>query len=321
VNDCTKRFIEQSNQVHENKYTYPNTLYLNRNSKVTINCLIHGEFSQHAGSHLSGSGCKHCYYARTVKRLTKSNDQWVQTFRLIHGDTYQYTFTEDTPTFVTLYCLKHNTSQVCYKSNISNGHGPMCCRSAQFRTQYQKSLETFVLQANTIHHNKYEYNHVKYVNTHTKIPIFCSIHGTFDQTPLNHLQGAGCPNCAKIQKAQFSVGGFTHRRFSTYPELKNTPALLYLITGFNEIETFIKIGITTKTVDDRLKFSSVFPYEYHIIGTRSGSLFDVFCIEQQIKRALKKFKYKPTIMFGGYTECFVVEAKEQLSKLTNINIL
>ena len=41
----------------------------------------------------------------------------------------------------------------------------------------------------------YDYCDVKYVNAISKVEIICDKHGTFNQTPNNHLSGKGCPIC------------------------------------------------------------------------------------------------------------------------------
>jgi hypothetical protein len=48
-----------------------------------------------------------------------------------------------------------------------------------------------------MHGNKYDYSLVNYTNAHTKINIGCRIHGVFEQLPLNHLKGNGCPSCKR----------------------------------------------------------------------------------------------------------------------------
>lgn len=37
---------------------------------------------------------------------------------------------------------------------------------------------------------------VNYVNNRTKVIIICAKHGSFLQTPDNHLQGMGCKKCS-----------------------------------------------------------------------------------------------------------------------------
>lgn len=51
--------------------------------------------------------------------------------------------------------------------------------------------------------DKYDYSLVKYVNNSTKIEIVCKEHGSFFQTPKNHLQNKQeCPQC-QIKKGKY----------------------------------------------------------------------------------------------------------------------
>ena len=60
----------------------------------------------------------------------------------------------------------------------------------------RKSNDEFIREAQLIHHNKYDYSKVEYANAHTKVCIICPEHGEFWQTPSDHLNGKGCPQCA-----------------------------------------------------------------------------------------------------------------------------
>ena len=62
--------------------------------------------------------------------------------------------------------------------------------------------DDFINKAIKIHGNKYDYSKVIYKNTHEKVCIICPEHGEFLQTPHNHLQGKGCPICAKTKYKQ-----------------------------------------------------------------------------------------------------------------------
>lgn len=58
---CNKEeWVNICNEIHKNKYDYSNSEYLNVNSKVSIICPTHGEFTQIARTHKNGSGCKKC---------------------------------------------------------------------------------------------------------------------------------------------------------------------------------------------------------------------------------------------------------------------
>jgi hypothetical protein len=50
-----------------------------------------------------------------------------------------------------------------------------------------------------VHHGKYDYSSVDYVNSQTLVKITCPIHGEFSQLPNNHLSKKyGCPKCSRI---------------------------------------------------------------------------------------------------------------------------
>lgn len=70
----------------------------------------------------------------------------------------------------------------------------------------RKTTEQFIAQARAIHGDKYNYDKVKYVNTHTKVSIICPIHGEFETIPCDHLHNHGCPHCAREQQKTLVYG-------------------------------------------------------------------------------------------------------------------
>ena len=60
----------------------------------------------------------------------------------------------------------------------------------------RKSNDEFIGEAQLIHHNRYDYSKVNYINNKTKVCIICPDHGEFWQIPSDHLNGKGCPQCA-----------------------------------------------------------------------------------------------------------------------------
>jgi len=58
------------------------------------------------------------------------------------------------------------------------------------------TAEIFIIRANIIHKEKYDYSLVEYINREKKVKIICPIHGVFEQLAGNHLQGRGCPKCS-----------------------------------------------------------------------------------------------------------------------------
>ena len=58
----------------------------------------------------------------------------------------------------------------------------------------RKTLDEFIADSRKIHGEKYGYKG-PYINSHTPIEIICPEHGSFYQSPTNHLNGCGCPKC------------------------------------------------------------------------------------------------------------------------------
>ena len=55
-----EQFIEKANIIHNNKYNYDKSNYINKSNKIIITCPEHGDFEQVANVHLNGSGCPKC---------------------------------------------------------------------------------------------------------------------------------------------------------------------------------------------------------------------------------------------------------------------
>ena len=62
-------FLEKALQIHNKKYFYDKTTYINRTSKMKILCPIHGEFWQTPHNHLQGQGCPYCKDSILEKEL------------------------------------------------------------------------------------------------------------------------------------------------------------------------------------------------------------------------------------------------------------
>jgi len=65
------------------------------------------------------------------------------------------------------------------------------------------SLCDFINRSVVAHNNEYDYSLVDFVNTSTKVKIICKKHGLFEQTPVCHYKGNGCPQCYLIRKRDF----------------------------------------------------------------------------------------------------------------------
>ena len=59
------RFIQRAKIVHNNKYNYTRTNYINEREPICVICPEHGEFWQIARNHLYGHGCPKCGHNRS----------------------------------------------------------------------------------------------------------------------------------------------------------------------------------------------------------------------------------------------------------------
>jgi len=71
VRKTTEQFIKEANIIHDNKFNYDKTDYVKNQTKVTITCPIHGDFTQRPISHLQGNGCSNCNESKGEKEIAK----------------------------------------------------------------------------------------------------------------------------------------------------------------------------------------------------------------------------------------------------------
>ena len=137
-----------------------------------------------------------------IRRDTR--EEFIMKARAVHGDKYNYDKVEyvNNHTLVTITCPIHGDFPQT-PGNHKRGNGcPYCAIEAQTKT-----VKAFIADAKRIHGNKYDYSFVEIKgNNKTKVKIKCNTCGTvFEQKINNHLNGQGCPECAKRQRAKFKT--------------------------------------------------------------------------------------------------------------------
>src|ERR1019366_3560826 len=63
----------------------------------------------------------------------------------------------------------------------------------------KKTITEFMSEAKDIHGEKYVYSSVAYLGNKIPVTIICPAHGDFQQSPIMHLKGQGCPDCGIIK--------------------------------------------------------------------------------------------------------------------------
>lgn len=84
------------------------------------------------------------------------------------------------------------------------------------------TTQEFIKRAKAAHGNRYNYDKVEYINSHTKVCIICPIHGEFWQIPSDHYSGCGCNKCRKTKSKEFEpIENKTHmREYSIWKGMK-----------------------------------------------------------------------------------------------------
>ena len=114
-----------------------------------------------------------------------------------HDDKYDYSKVEynGIRNKVCIICPIHGEFWQYPQDHIRGNNCPICANENRGRRK-RYTKDEFVEKSKEIHGDKYDYSKVEYKNVNTKVNIICPIHGEFEQIPMNHINGQGCPKCA-----------------------------------------------------------------------------------------------------------------------------
>lgn len=135
----TESFIKKATQLHNGKYDYSQTIYVDSRSKLSIICPYHGIFEQRASSHLAGNGCPECMkiwsdeHRRNLQESSRKSrgmttEEWIERAKAVHGDRYDYSQTiyVNQRTNVKIICSKHGLFEQKADSHIRGNGCRMC---------------------------------------------------------------------------------------------------------------------------------------------------------------------------------------------------
>lgn len=70
----------------------------------------------------------------------------------------------------------------------------------EFITEAILSKNDFIKLSKQKWNNLYDYKHTDFKGMKIPTRIECKLHGPFNETPLNHIKGIGCPDCSGSKK-------------------------------------------------------------------------------------------------------------------------
>lgn len=126
------KFIQKSNEIHNNKYDYSLSEYINSTTKLIIICPIHGQFNQTPLSHMTNRhGCKRCadsyipnektddyiIYRKLVRRYTERNKKQLYE----NWDGFDYYDNEYIKENVSLNHVDRSYPSIDHKISVYNG--------------------------------------------------------------------------------------------------------------------------------------------------------------------------------------------------------
>ena len=303
-------FVQQANIVHNYRYTYENAIYVDRKTKVEITCKIHGPFFQLPSNHVSHKqDCKKCAnIARWDTRGRLDYNKFIEKLPQKHKEKYTYPeqLIDSSESIIRIVCPVHGefTQKV-----INHTQGKGCTACAENTT---KTKDLFVIDANRVHKEFYNYSKFAYNTSKDKGTIICPLHGEFEQTPDSHINGkAGCNYCG-------SGGTYNKVYFDKYPEQGYKSATFYFLKFEKEDEKFVKVGITTTNLQKRFQpLSRNKGYEITQLLVKELPLQRAWELEQYVLSTFKESSYEPLDHFAGHTECIMYTEKESILAYLN----
>lgn len=295
-----------------------NVEYVSGFTKMTeickFKCYKHGDFDSKPFNVLNSKhSCKFCANENIGISLSKGKQKIISEIESI-GQFKVLSVIDDghfcynSKTKVVVECLKHKTVETRVSGGLKDTVG---CSKCLFERKQEAKLyntEMFIKLAKEYHGDAYDYSKVDYKRSNKNITVICKTHGDFTVSPTNHIQGQGCQKCTV--RSNWSRDGFVKFSQSKY----GGKSSIYLIKCKSDTEEFIKVGYTCKTVKDRFSTNLTMPYDYEVILEIKSEAGKVYDIEKDVKHKFKSLSYKPSKDFGGKTECFNVDAEDDILK-------
>lgn len=140
-----------------------------------------------------------------------TNEQFIQKAYLIHGTKYRYNEINyvNMKNKINITCPLHGSWLQKPENHLMGQGCPICGRlSTNIHIKNRVlSKEEFLIKANCIHKNKYNYKLDNFKSVNDNISINCNLHGRFYQKIYKHLSGQGCKKCAQyLLRKKFSRG-------------------------------------------------------------------------------------------------------------------
>ena len=220
-------YIDICKRVHNNKYDYSKTVYINKRTKITITCPIHGDFQQYAQNHKKGQGCPICgeekareqlikYYKlhpKGFKPSLKKIDKFLRRVQTKFKNQYEYPnleqeFVNNNSIITIAHKVCGNSFRKKAKDHMATKYGGCSClrktNESSIVNEYRKhklwTIEDFKKSFDKINEQlskQYECNFGEFKNLSIPITFHCNKCGkTFKRKPTVFVyMNKTCPHC------------------------------------------------------------------------------------------------------------------------------
>jgi len=201
----TEQFIKEAKEIWGDKYDYSLANYKGATKplKVIFDGII---FEQIASSHLRGM----------APELNMNRDWFIKRAKDKWGDKYDYSLVEYKDCKKKVKIIYKKTGEIFEQTP----HLHLYRAPENIRLAIRKTTEQFIKEANIIHDFRFSYDKTNYIKNQIKVIINCPIHGDFEQRPLSHLQGNGCPNCSESKGEKIIAKYLDKNNISYYRQHK-----------------------------------------------------------------------------------------------------
>lgn len=172
----------------------------------------------------------------------------------------------------------------------------------------KKTLQEFIENSIKIHGDRYDYSKCNYKGNKIKVEIVCKEHGSFFQSPNDHIGGHGCRKCSEENTLNYNLK-------EAYSEKnKDLPLDFYVLDITRKQDRFLKVGISRefskRVINIKVKSKAVNISPLLILPC---TLHEATILEDKVIKNLKKnYRKFFSEKFTGYSECLTYEAKESI---------
>jgi hypothetical protein len=166
-----QQFLDKANKKHNNYYDYSLVKYINAVTKVKIICPKHGVFEQQPNNHLFGQRCIKCMGDNVRKSRKFTKEQWIEKFKKIHGDRYDYSLVQEFQgdgmnNKIIIICKTHGEFLLRPQLHIKGVNCPYCNIS-----KGEDKIEKYLIKNNIKYIREKKFNNCFNPKTNRQLPF------------------------------------------------------------------------------------------------------------------------------------------------------